>query len=244
MIGAHCVSISGMGISRRALLFGGAGLVGVAGAYGALTPPGRRLLGWTGPDGTVPPVPPVPVQPMPWGAWMGSDGPTVLVLHGRGGSVSWWESLGLPRFLVGCAFRCAVVNGGEDYWVNLVPPVPFDAALGVSMGGFGVLDIASRRSLKAVAAISPALFPTWEDARRINGFASREVWEAHEPSRHLSLIRSPVGIWCGREDPFHDPAEELARAVGATGSFEHGAHDGGYWRRVLPEALRFIGNRL
>lgn len=233
-----------MAISRRALLVGGAGLVGAAGTYGALTPRGRRLLGWTGPDGVVPDVPPVPVQPMPWGAWMGATGPVVLVLHGRGGSVAWWESLGLPRFLHGSGFRCAVVNGGDDYWVGLTPPVPFDAALGVSMGGFGVLDIASRQPLKAVAALSPALFGSWEDAERINGFASREVWERHEPLRHTSQIRSPAGIWCGREDPFHDPARDLARAVGAQGSFDHGAHDVGYWRRVLPEALRFLGDRL
>ncbi|WP_090066976.1 hypothetical protein [Lentzea flaviverrucosa] len=133
-----------MGISRRAVLLGGAGMVGAAGTYGALTPRGRRLLGWTGPDGVVPSVEPVPVQPMPWGAWMGAAGPVVLVLHGRGGSVAWWEELGLPRFLQGCGFRCAVVNGGEDYWVGFDPLAPFEAALGVSMGGFGVLDIASR----------------------------------------------------------------------------------------------------
>ena len=190
-----------MGISRRAVLLGGAGLVGAAGTYGALTPRGRRLLGWTGPDGVVPDVPPVPVQPTPWGAWMGSSGPVVLVLHGRGGSVEWWQDLGL-------------------------------------------LDIASRQPLKAVAAISPALFPSWEDAQRIDGFASREVWEAHEPLRHRERIKSPVGVWCGQEDPFHEPARELAAAVGAQGSFEHGEHDAGYWRRVLPEALRFIGDRL
>ncbi|WP_051782928.1 alpha/beta hydrolase [Lentzea aerocolonigenes] len=233
-----------MAMSRRAVLIGGVGLVGAAGTYGALTPRGRRLLGWTGPDGVVPNVPPVPVQATPWGAWMGTAGPTVLVLHGRGGSASWWESLGLPQFLNGRGFRCAVVNGGEDYWVGLTPPVPFDAALGVSMGGFGVLDIASRRPLKAVAAVSPALFPTWEDAERINGFASREVWEQHEPLRHTAAITSPVGVWCGQEDPFHDPARDLARAVGAEGAFEHGEHDGGYWRRVLPEALGFIERRL
>ncbi|HUQ56935.1 hypothetical protein [Lentzea sp.] len=233
-----------MGIPRRAVLLGGAGLVAAAGTYGALTPRGRRLLGWTGPDGVVPDVPPVPVRSTPWGAWMGSSGPAVLVLHGRGGSVAWWEDLGLPRFLHGAGFRCAVVNGGEDYWVDLAPPVPFEAALGVSMGGFGVLDIASRQPVKAVAAISPALFPTWEDAERINGFASREVWEQHEPLRHTDRITSPVGVWCGREDPFHDSAQELARAVGAVGSFEHGEHDGGYWRRVLPDAVRFIENRL
>ncbi|MET9632720.1 hypothetical protein ABZX92_35225 [Lentzea sp. NPDC006480] len=233
-----------MGISRRAVVLGGAGLVGAAGIFGATTPRGRRLLGWTGPDGVVPDVPPVPVQPMPWGAWMGTDGPTVLVLHGRGGSVQWWQELGLPQFLNGAKFRCAVINGGDDYWVNLVPPVPFDAALGVSMGGFGVLDLASRQSLKAVAAISPALFPTWEDAERIDGFVSRDVWERHEPLRHMDSIRSPVGVWCGQEDPFHDSAQELANEVGAAGSFDHGAHDGGYWRRVLPDAVRFIESRL
>jgi S-formylglutathione hydrolase FrmB len=233
-----------MAISRRGFVLGGAGLVGALGTYGALTPRGRRLLGWTGPDGVVPDVAPVAVEPTPWGAWMGSSGPVVLVLHGRGGSVSWWQDLGLPRFLNGSGFRCAVVNGGEDYWVGLTPPVPFEAALGVSMGGFGVLDIASRRSLKAVAAISPALFPSWEDAERINGFASRTVWEAHEPLRRASEIKSPVGIWCGREDPFHDAARDMADAVRAEGSFEHGAHDDGYWRRVLPEALRFIGSWL
>lgn len=88
------------------------------------------------------------------------------------------------------------------------------------------------------------MFPSWEDAARINGFASREVWEAHEPLRHTAEIKSPVGVWCGREDPFHDAARDLASRVGAVGSFEHGAHDSGYWRRVLPEALRFIGDRV
>lgn len=236
-----------MGISRRALLLGGAALAAAGGTAGALTPRGRRLLGWTGPDGEVPDVSPAPVATTPWGAWMGSAGPAVLVLHGRGGSVSWWQDFGLPQFLAasGFAMRLAVVNGGEDYWVNLAPPVPFEACLGVSMGGFGVLDIATHHRLRAVAAVSPALFPSWEDAARINGFASREVWEAHEPLRHASSIDSPVGIWCGREDPFHDAAADLARTSRAqAGSFDHGAHDIGYWRRVMPEAVRFIGDRL
>ncbi|MCX2952629.1 hypothetical protein ORI60_30220 [Lentzea sp. NEAU-D7] len=78
-------------------------------------------------------------------------------------------------------------------------------------------------------------------ARRIGGFASREVWEAHEPLRHKERITSPVGVWCGRENPFHEVASALADAVG---SFEHGGHDLGYWRRVPPKALRFIGQRL
>ncbi|MGZ3143879.1 alpha/beta hydrolase-fold protein [Lentzea chajnantorensis] len=237
-----------MGISRRALLLGGAGALGAAGVAGALTPRGRRLLGWTGPDGVVPEVAPVSVTPAPWGAWMGGgDGPVVLVLHGRGGSVRWWEQVGLPEFLAasGLRLRLAVLNGADDYWVGLTPPVPFDAALGISMGGFGVLGIATRQPLRAVAAISPAVFPTWQDAERIHGFASREAWEANEPLLRATSIDSPVGIWCGQEDPFHDAAADLARKARAqVGSFEHGAHDVHYWRRVLPEALRFIGDRL
>ncbi len=70
------------------------------------------------------------------------------------------------------------------------------------------------------------------------------MWERHEPLRHTASITSPVGVWCGREDPFHGPAQDLARAVGAVGAFEHGEHDDGYWRRVLPDALEFIGRRL
>ncbi|MEV6236875.1 hypothetical protein [Lentzea sp. NPDC051838] len=233
-----------MGIPRRAVLLGGVGLLGAGATYGALTPRGRRLLGWTGPDGVVPDVPGVPVQPTPWGAWMGTDGPTVLALHGRGGSVQWWQNLGLPQFLAGVKFRCAVVAGTDDYWVNLKPPVPFEAAIGISMGGFGVLDIASRQPLKAVSAISPALFHTWDDARRIAGITSEEIWARHEPLRHTDSIKSPVGVWCGREDPFYDGARDMAEAIGAAGSLDHGEHTDGYWRRVLPEALKFIENRL
>ncbi len=98
--------------------------------------------------------------------------------------------------------------------------------------------------MKAVAAVSPALFATWDDARTIDGFASEDVWARHEPLRHMASIKSPVGVWCGQEDPFHDAARTLANEVGAAGSFDHGAHDGGYWRRVLPEAVKFIGDRL
>ncbi|NKE56835.1 hypothetical protein FXN61_08290 [Lentzea sp. PSKA42] len=106
---------------------------------------------------------------------------------------------------------------------------------------FGVLDIPAG-SLDAVIEIRGCFRPG--DAERINGFASREVWERHEPLQDTSSIRSPVGIWCGQEDPFHDAARELANKVGAVGSSEHGAHDDGYWRRVLQEALQFIGIRV
>ncbi|MCG8922758.1 hypothetical protein [Lentzea sp. CC55] len=83
-------SAVGHGAAPACLLLDGPGLV-AAGATGAApSPRGRRLLGWTGPDGVVPSAGPAPVQPMPWGAWTGLSGPVVLVL---------------PRFLNGCGFR-------------------------------------------------------------------------------------------------------------------------------------------
>jgi hypothetical protein len=79
---------------------------------------------------------------------------------------------------------------------------------------------------------------SWEDAKGVDGFADERTWEEHEPLRHKGEVSARVGIWCGREDPFHDAAVSYGAAAG---SFEHGGHDTGYWRRVLPEALRFIG---
>lgn len=55
----------------------------------------------------------------------------------------------------------------------------------------------------------------------------------------------PVGVWCGREGPFYPAARELAVGVHADpAAFDDGEHTEGYWRRVLPDALRFIGARL
>ncbi|MGW6936198.1 hypothetical protein ACWGE0_39495, partial [Lentzea sp. NPDC054927] len=70
----------------------------------------------------------------------GGKPPDPRRLPGASGQVSSRCSAtsGLLRFLNGASFRRAVINGGEDYWVGLTPPVPFEAALGVSMGGFGV----------------------------------------------------------------------------------------------------------
>jgi hypothetical protein len=55
----------------------------------------------------------------------------------------------------------------------------------------------------------------------------------------------PLGVWCGTEDPFIGSARALIDAahpaVAAIGS---GAHEPAYWLRVLPDALRFVGQQL
>ena len=121
-------------------------------------------------------------------------------------------------------------------------------AIGISMGGFGALLYARNRrtagtALASVAAISPAIFQDWPDASTVGTFADQADWAANEPLQHVSALAGErCGIWCGGDDPFHDAAQAFARELPATTSqFAPGAHDDGYWRRVLPDALRFLG---
>lgn len=166
-------------------------------------------------------------------------------------------------------FTAVAVDGGDTYWVARTPnddpramlltELPHwlhelglsapSAVLGVSMGGFGALAYAQAAgpALTATALLSPALFRSWPDARTINGFADQRQWEAHEPLRHLtSLPRGDrLGVWCGRQDPFYPSARLLAdRTRPAVASFTDGAHTGGYWLRVLPDAVAYLGHRM
>lgn len=189
-----------------------------------------------------------------------------LALHGRGAGARWFEVLGVPRFLTaagrsgGRPFTVVSVDCGQNYllardgddphrmiveelpvWLaerGLPKPV---AALGISMGGFGALRLAS--GLRAVAVISPALYPTWSDAKGRNVFRDEGEWAATDPLHHLDrLDDTTLGVWCGTEDPFVEPARRLAdEADPAVAEFANGAHEAGYWLRALPDALAFVG---
>lgn len=121
------------------------------------------------------------------------------------------------------------------------------AVLGISMGGFGALQYArAHPQLAAIATCSPALFTSWPDARKRKIFSNRNQWASHEPLRHTDSIRDiPLGVWCGRGDPFARASRQLARSAGADmASVSAGRHKAKYWRRVLPSALTFIGQHL
>ena len=120
------------------------------------------------------------------------------------------------------------------------------AAFGISAGGFGALRYArSRPDLAAVAGVSAAMFLSWSDASSRHEFTSEADWQANEPLRHVDELRVPLGVWCGAEDPFVTAARRLAkRGHAEVAAFASGAHATGYWRRVMPDVLRFIGDRL
>ena len=55
-------------------------------------------------------------------------------------------------------------------------------------------------------------------------------------------------IDCGTGDPFYrdvqDYVDGFPPGAGVTSTFEPGAHDAAYWRRMLPDQLAFLGARL
>lgn len=191
--------------------------------------------------------------------------PKCVALHGFGGDANWWVNLGVPQFLTAAVragvkpFAVVSVDGGTDsYWMakNGDDPMrmltdelgPLDAAMGISMGAFGALCFARRRpSLKAVAATSPSLFSSWQDTvNRGNRFESEQEWEDNEPLRHMDTINgTTLGVWCGTEDPTLAAARKLiAGTHPAHVAISSGAHEDAYWRRVMPEMLAFVGERI
>jgi pimeloyl-ACP methyl ester carboxylesterase len=128
---------------------------------------------------------------------------------------------------------------------------PF-ACAGVSMGGFGALVYARRRRergqpLRAVAGISPALFLTWAVMSKRRAFTNAAEWAALDPHRHLNALGNlPVGVWCGTEDHLCiDGTRQFIReAKPVVASLTHGGHDEAFYRKALPDVIRFVGGYL
>jgi S-formylglutathione hydrolase FrmB len=200
--------------------------------------------------------------------------PVCLALHGRGDGAGMFVDLGVPDMLASVVnyqgvppFAVVAVDGGDSYWVardaeddpqlmlsedmpqwlderGLVPN-PF-AVLGISMGGYGALNYAANLSNPTVAAVSPALFLSWQEAQSRDVFANEGRWRETDPLQNLPKYASvPLGVWCGDSDPFVDGARQLTeQAEAEVAEFEPGGHDADYWRKVLPDALKFVGSRI
>lgn len=200
--------------------------------------------------------------------------PVCLALHGRGSNAGMFVDLGVPKMLSSVvnyqgtsAFAVVSVDGGDDsYWVARdeddpqamltdelpdwlgergLASNPF-AVLGISMGGYGAFNYAANLNNPALAAISPALFLSWPEARSRDVFADEKQWLDTDPLRHLGAIAgAPIGVWCGESDPFIDAARQLVdTAEPAVAEIGPGDHDEVYWRKVLPDALKFVGSRI
>lgn len=122
--------------------------------------------------------------------------------------------------------------------------------LGWSMGGYGALLVPQQRPgmFGAAAALSPAVFPSYDAARSGHSytFDSAAEWDRYGLWSHLDeLSGMAVRIDCGNYDPFAPTARELLKRIpGAVGEIGSGCHDKAFWRRTAPDSLRFLADRL
>ena len=164
-------------------------------------------------------------------------------------------------------FALASVDGGDTYWHRRVSGEDAGAMvvdellpmlgrrgldvsrigfLGWSMGGFGALRLAGLCGpdrVRAVAAESPALWQSFDAAAPGAFDDAADFADATVFGRQRSLDGIAVRVDCGEGDPFYEATK--AYRAGFThqpaGSFEPGDHDLGYWRRMAPAQLRFLG---
>ena len=92
--------------------------------------------------------------------------------------------------------------------------------------------------------MSPAL---WHKASQAaaGAYDGPEDFQAHQVFGRAGELKDvALRIDCGRDDPFADAVRDLRDGVRAEGGLQAGAHTGGYWRRMLPDQLRFLGQNL
>jgi S-formylglutathione hydrolase FrmB len=164
-------------------------------------------------------------------------------------------------------FALASVDGVESYWhprasgedagamvLEEFLPLLGDHGLDVgqmaffgwSMGGYGALRLAAllgRDRVVAATAMSPALWHSFADSSPgafddDNDFGRNTLF-----GRQRDLDGMSVRIDCGEEDPFYAATKDYVEGfpVPPDGGFQPGGHDVGYWRRMAPAHVRFIG---
>jgi pimeloyl-ACP methyl ester carboxylesterase len=108
--------------------------------------------------------------------------------------------------------------------------------MGISMGGCGALLIAEKHPslVGAVAAISPAIWTSYEQARAANAgaYASPAAFAAADVITHAAALRGlPVRVASGHSDPFAPGVQALVQALppGAVVDLGRGCHDASFF---------------
>lgn len=125
------------------------------------------------------------------------------------------------------------------------------ATMGVSMGGYGALEVAERNPhlISAVAAISPAVWTSYAQAKGANpgAFDSSKSFEAGNVIEHVSALRGiPVRVASGIDDPFHPGVEALVEVLpsGSTDVISGGCHTGAFFFAQVPPSMEFLSSHL
>jgi enterochelin esterase-like enzyme len=123
--------------------------------------------------------------------------------------------------------------------------------MGISMGGYGSLLLAEQRPdlISAAAAISPAIWTSYAQARAANAgaYASAADFAADDAVTHAAaLAQVPVRVASGYSDPFYPNVRILARALPKTAEvyFGAGCHTGSFFNAQEPPSLAFLARHL
>jgi pimeloyl-ACP methyl ester carboxylesterase len=124
-------------------------------------------------------------------------------------------------------------------------------AIGVSMGGYGSILLAEKHPalISAVAAIGPAIWTSYSQARATNAgaYASAAAFAAADAVTHAAAL-APVAVRVasGVSDPFHPGVEALVRALppGAVVDISHGCHSSPFFLSQQPPSLEFLSEHL
>jgi len=205
--------------------------------------------------------------------------PLVVMLHGEGGDhvnplAGMTSALAMALVVDGKPLppmAMVTVDGGRGYWNphpgddpmgmvidELIPMcqkrslgVERIGAMGISMGGYGAVLLGEKypHLINAVAAISPAIWTSYDQARNVNpgAYASAEDFAADDAVTHAgSLAGVPVRVASGISDPFQPGVRALADHLppGSVVVFSEGCHTGPFFTEQEPPSLVFLGEHL
>ena len=123
--------------------------------------------------------------------------------------------------------------------------------IGISMGGYGAILLAEKhpQTIAAAAAISPAVWTTYDQATAANPTAftsDREFVDNDIVTHTLSLARTPLRVASGDDDPFHPGVLALANRLlrSATIDITSGCHDEAFFANQRQASIQFLGEHL
>ena len=124
-------------------------------------------------------------------------------------------------------------------------------SLGISMGGYGAILLAEKypERIAAVAAISPAVWTSFEQARSANAgaYATAQDFEEDDVVTHAAALRDiAVRVVAGENDPFRPGVQALVETLppGAIAEISAGCHTGAFFTSQEVPSFRFLGAHL
>ena len=123
--------------------------------------------------------------------------------------------------------------------------------MGISMGGYGAILLAEKfpRLISAVAAIGPAVWTSYQQARAVNprAYASAAAFTANDAVTHAAALDGlAVRVACGTDDPFQPGVAALARVLPRTATviISAGCHTGPFFTQQESPSLAFLARHL